>query len=105
MAVPTLTNEQRREALKKAMRIREERAELKKRVRAGELDPWEAWELPLMQKVKTKQFLVCIPGIGNALADQIMTAACISPSRTVGGLGCNQRETLVELVNRYRKDS
>lgn len=105
MPVPTLTNDQRREALKKAMRVREERAALKKRVKEGAIDPWEAWKLPLMQKVKTKAFLVCIPGIGNALADQIMTAAGIAPSRTVKGLGCNQRTALMGLVNRYRKDN
>lgn len=105
MPVPTLTDEQRRDALKKAMQVREERADLKKRIREGAIDPWEAWKLSLMQKVKTKQFLACIPGIGNTRASQIMLAVGISPSRTVKGLGCNQREALVKLVNHYRRDN
>lgn len=54
---------------------------------------------PLVSKMKVKEFLQAIPGIGGAKADKIMHDANIPGNRRLGGLGIRQVEALLEYLS------
>lgn len=90
------------EALEKAAKTRAERTGIKRAVKAGELDPLEAMELPVMQRCLARAFLESLPGIGVAKAAKLMERFGISPRRRVSGLGRHQREEIIDyLKERY----
>ena len=96
--LPTLTPEQREQALKKAAEMRTARAEVKGQLKAG------AVTLPavlkrgadddVVGKMKVTALLESMPGVGKVRAGQIMQRLDIAPSRRVRGLGANQRSAL-----------
>ncbi len=99
MALPTLTDEQRKEALKKAAESRKARAELKEKLKAGELSLKEVLddvENPVVARMKVSMLLESLPGYGKAKAAKIMEQLGISESRRIKGLGKRQREDLLE---------
>lgn len=99
MALPTLTPEQRDAALEKAARVRKERATVKSRLKTGVLKLPDALDRadidPVIGKMKAAAFLACLPGVGPATVDSIMTELEISPRRTVHGIGIRQRRALL----------
>ena len=83
MALPQLTDEQRKQALEKAAAARHARAELREQIKKGE-----------------KSLIESLPGYGKAKAAKIMEELGISATRRVQGLGVRQREQLLEQLTK-----
>lgn len=94
-AVPTLTTEQRRDALAQAAEARRARAELRRDMKAGRIEPTAALDDPRAQRLHVRQFLSAIPGIGERRADKMMLRLRIAQNRRVRGLGHRQRDGLI----------
>ncbi len=98
MPLPTLTPEQRQQALEKAAEARRKRAELKAQLKSGKI----SLEKVLSQdqddtvgKMKVSSVLESLPGVGKVRARKIMEKLDISASRRVRGLGSKQKESLL----------
>jgi len=99
MALPTLTPEQRQQALAKAGEARKKRAELKGELKAGKKtlkDVLAASGDDTVGKMKVTSVLEALPGVGKVRAQKIMEELDISASRRVRGLGARQRELLLD---------
>ena len=94
MTLPTLTPEQRAEALEKAAAARSQRARIKSELKSGELKLSEFFAASETDEVRA--LLVSLPRVGTTTADAILTDVHIAESRRVRGLGANQRAALVE---------
>jgi predicted HAD superfamily phosphohydrolase len=97
MALPKLTAEQRQRYLKKAEEARSARAELRDRLKSGEVSIEEVFDMQsdIARRMKVSTLLESMPGIGKAKAARIMEELGISESRRVQGLGIRQREQLL----------
>ncbi len=95
---PALTDEQRRQALAKAAAVRQARAELKHRLKSGELTLRnllaQADGDDTIGKMKVLAVLESLPGVGKVKARRTMEEIGISESRRVQGLGQQQRAAL-----------
>ena len=99
MALPTLTPEQRTDALKKAAKARQERARLREEIKSGKVTFAQVMKRsadPVVARMRVATLLESLPGFGKAKAAKIMTELGISESRRVQGLGARQREHLME---------
>lgn len=98
MALPTLTPEQRADALAKAAAARKIRAEQKERLRTGASSLADVFadgeKDDAIGKLKVTALLEALPGVGKVRAAKIMTDCEISPNRRVRGLGVKQRAAL-----------
>jgi hypothetical protein len=98
MPLPTLTEEQRREALAKAAEARKKRAQVKGRLKTGNLslrDVLDRREDETVGKMKVSSVLESMPGVGKVRARKLMERLDISASRRVRGLGAKQKEALL----------
>ena len=100
--LPEMTDEQRKAALERAAEARRERTEFKGLVKTGEISLADALADDRAQRIRVHEFLMCIPGIGKAKADDIMRKLGIAENRRVQGLGSRQREGIVELVAKLK---
>ena len=102
MALPQLTDEQRKAALEKAAAARHERAELRGKLKKGEVSLQEILDSddPIASRMKVSTLIESLPGYGKAKAAKIMTDLGISSTRRVKGLGARQREQLVEALSK-----
>ena len=102
MALPQLTDEQRKEALEKAAQARHERAELRENIKSGKVTLEEVLNSddPIASRMKVSALIESLPGYGKAKANKIMEDLGISPSRRVKGLGARQREQLLEALSK-----
>jgi S13-like H2TH domain len=100
MALPTLTPEQRAEALAKAQAARKERSELLASVKAGKVTIAQLLDRKdnVVKKTKVSQIIKALPGYGPAKAAAVMEEAGIDDNRRVGGLGDQQRKKLLDAV-------
>ena len=99
MALPTLTPEQRAQALEKAAEARKKRAELKQQLKSGKVtlaDVLQRSGEDVVGKMKVANVLESLPGVGKVRAQKIMEELDISASRRVRGLGAKQREQLLD---------
>jgi hypothetical protein len=98
MPLPTLNEEQRREALAKAAEARRKRAEIKAQLKAGKLNLRELLNRDddVVGKMKVSNVLESLPGVGKVRAGKLMEKLDISASRRVRGLGTKQRGALLE---------
>jgi signal recognition particle GTPase len=98
MPLPTLNEEQRREALAKAAEARKNRAEVKAQLKAGKLTLKDilSREDNIVGKMKVSNVLESLPGVGKVRAGKLMEKLDISASRRVRGLGAKQRASLLE---------
>jgi hypothetical protein len=99
MPLPTLTEEQRRAALAKAAEARRLRAELKDRLKKGEMGLREVLSKAaddIVGKMKVSSVLESLPGVGKVKARKLMEKLEISTSRRVRGLGAKQRDSLLD---------
>jgi hypothetical protein len=98
MPLPTLTEEQRREALAKAAEARRKRAELKERLKGGRTSLRDVLDMrdDVVAKMKVSSVLEAMPGMGKVRARKLMERLDISASRRVRGLGAKQREALLD---------
>lgn len=106
MPLPPLSPEQRADALNKAAAARKARADLKDRLKKGDvtlaelLDAGESDEV--VGKMRVAAVLESLPGIGKVRAERLMRELGISDTRRVRGLGGNQRRALLEELGRGR---
>ena len=102
MALPELTAEQRKAALEKAAAARHARAELREKIKKGDVTLAEVLdsEDPIAARMKVSALIESLPGYGKAKATKLMNELGISPSRRVKGLGARQREQLLEALNK-----
>ena len=102
MALPQLTDEQRKEALEKAAAARHARAELREQIKTGDVAVKDvlASEDPIAQRMKVSALIESLPGYGKAKAAKIMNELGISATRRVKGLGARQREQLLEALSK-----
>ncbi|HYH32622.1 integration host factor, actinobacterial type [Pseudonocardia sichuanensis] len=102
MALPTLTPEQRAEALKKAAAARTARKELRDAIARGEqtipavLD--RAKSDQVVGKTKVADLLKSLPGYGPAKVSQLLEQTGIDASRRAAGLGDRQRQALIDAL-------
>ena len=102
MALPPLTDEQRKEALEKAAQARHERAELREKIKSGKVTLEEVLDSddPIANRMKVSALIESLPGYGKAKAAKIMDELGISATRRVKGLGARQREQLIEALSK-----
>lgn len=97
MALPKLSDADRKEALRKAVETRQKRADLKKKIKAGKITLNEVLNdshNPIIAKMKVSALLQSLPGIGKARAQKLMSEIGIDVSRRIQGLGSKQRAAL-----------
>jgi hypothetical protein len=101
MALPTLTPEQRADALAKAQAARKKRSELLASVKAGKTSIAQvlAKTDDITKKTKVAQVIKAMHGYGPAKAAAVMEEAGIDDNRRVGGLGEQQRKKLLDAVS------
>lgn len=96
---PSLTPEQRAQALIKAARSRRARAEVKAKVKSGELGISDVLVLAKtdepIAKMRVSELLESLPGVGKIRAAAIMERLAISSPRRIQGLGIHQRAELI----------
>jgi hypothetical protein len=98
MALPQLTEEQRKQALEKAAEARRKRAEIKQQLKNGSLTLPQVLNQPTSEtigKMKVASVLESLPGVGKVRARKIMERLDISSTRRVRGLGAKQKESLL----------
>ncbi len=102
LALPTLTPEQRAEALAKAAEARKARSELLANIKSGKesIDAVlnRAKEDKTVGKTKVTQLLKAVPGLGQVKVMALMEQAGIDPDRRAAGLGDRQREALINAL-------
>lgn len=99
MALPTLTPEQRAEALAKAAEARKARSELLASIKSGKQSIEKvlkaAKDDKTIGKTKVAQLLKAVPGLGAVKVAALMEQAGIDKDRRAAGLGARQREALL----------
>ena len=102
MALPQLTDEQRKAALEKAAAASHARAELREKIKKGEVSLEEVLNSddPIANRMKVTALIESLPGYGKAKAAKIMDELGISSTRRVKGLGARQREQLIEALSK-----
>lgn len=102
MALPELSDDQRRAALKKAAATRHARSALCKELKQGKLSAGDVLGdtgNEAAMRMRVQKFIESLPGYGKARADKLMKELGISPSRRVQGLGARQRVELLERLD------
>lgn len=97
MAIRALDEGTRREALERAAEARRERAQYKVLLKAGEAslaDALASQSVPI-RRMRVRELLVSLPGVGRAGAEEAMACARVADGRRVSGLGPRQREALL----------
>jgi hypothetical protein len=97
---PSLTPEQREQALAKAAEARRVRAELKEKLKMGSLSLADllaqAEGDDHIGKMKVLAVIEALPGVGKVKARRTMEEIGIADTRRVRGLGDQQRKALLE---------
>lgn len=97
-----LTEEERSRAREKATAARNARADIKARIKSGELTVEEVIVThasdEAIGRLKVVDLLRALPGVGERRAAGIMATVGIAPTRRVRGLGVHQRKALIELL-------
>jgi hypothetical protein len=103
MALPNLSDADRKAALAKAAEARQKRAELRAQIKKGSVSFAQVMKRsddPIVARMKVSTLLESLPGFGKAKAAKIMDELEISESRRVQGLGARQREMLMERLGK-----
>lgn len=99
MAIPQLTQEERKAALEKAKAARIKRAEIRDELKAGKLTLAQVLEMkddPIVGRMKVSTLIETLPGYGKAKAQKVMAELHIAESRRLRGLGERQQAALLE---------
>lgn len=95
---PKLTLEQRERALQVAKQARRSRADIKERIRSGELKVAQVFELAAtneaIAKMRVFELLEAIPGFGKVRVSSLLDRLGISATRRIQGLGVLQMQRL-----------
>ena len=101
---PQLSDDQRKEALLKAAASRKRRAEVKFKIKNGEFSIDTVLEIAknedAIAKMRVKELLESMTGVGKIRAQSLMERLNISPTRRIQGLG---RHQIKELRNEFMK--
>ena len=107
MALPTLTAEERAQALEKATQARQLRAQLKADIASGKVTLRSLLEgkfgpysdtPEVVNKTKAVQLLQSVKGVGAVKAQTLMSQCNIAENRRFGGLGQDQRRRLTQAL-------
>jgi hypothetical protein len=102
--LPKLTPEDRSRALAKAAQARRDRAQLKERLRSGELTLADVLDRAdhddTVARTRVVEVLVSLPGVGPVRAAGIMARCDVGETRRLRGLGALQRAALLAAVAR-----
>ena len=100
MPVPAHSPQQREQARSRAVAARRERAELRGRLKHGQVGLAEvldrASDDPSIARMRVLTLVESLPGVGPATAVRVMDELGIAHSRRVRGLGPHQRTALQE---------
>lgn len=99
MAIPELTDEQRRENLRRAAGARREKAGLLHALKDGKVTLAEVLDDPRAERIRVETLIRALPGYGAAKSQLLMNELGIAHSRRVKGLGVRQRKALLEAVS------
>ncbi|MFD9502363.1 integration host factor, actinobacterial type [Streptomyces sp. NPDC060035] len=99
MALPNLSAEARASALKRAVAVRQERADLLAAIKDGKVSLQDVLgrDDPVVARIPVRRLLESLPRIGKIRAGQIVKEFGISETRRVHGLGTRQKERLLAL--------
>lgn len=99
---PEMTADAREAGRMKALAVRQERAEIKRKIKHGELSPVDALKLDVVKSMHVYEFLKALPGVGYPTAKKIMARLRIDEKKRIGGLGSVQavafRDYIAEVV-------
>ena len=99
MAIPKLSEEERKAALEKAKEARIKRAEVREQLKAGKITLEQVIDMrddPIVGRMKVSTLIETLPGYGKAKSEKIMNELQIAESRRLRGLGDRQRAALLE---------
>ncbi len=99
-APPKLTTQERRDALKAAVAARRSRAAFEEEIKVGKKSWKDAFSAQdeSIKKMRVRELIESLPGVGEVRAKNILEKAGISPTRRIGGVGRSQYEKLLELM-------
>lgn len=105
-APPQLSPEARMAALAKAAQYRKRRAEIKSKIKRGEFSIDTVLEIAANEdavaKMRVRELLEALTGVGKVRASALMQRLNISPNRRIAGLG---RHQIKELRSEFMKTS
>ena len=99
MAIPKLTEAERKAALKKAKEARIKRAKVREKLKTGKLTRAQVIDMkddPVVGRMKVSTLIETLPGYGKAKSEKIMNELQIAESRRLRGLGERQKAALLE---------
>lgn len=109
MSAPVRSLDQRMNALELANQIRVYRADLKRRIAAGDIDIETVLrgDDPMLATMKVWDLLMAVPKVGRTKANRALQRTRTSPTKTIGGLSERQRQEIIDAVmprySRYRR--
>ncbi len=99
MALPKLSLEEKRKALKKAQEVRSKRAKIRQNLKKGKTTIREVLNNindDVVAKMRVVYLLESLPRIGKVKTKKIMNDIGIDETRRIQGLGNRQRQALLE---------
>ena len=99
MSLPFLSQDEKLDALKKAQEMRSKRAELRTKLKKGNLtlqDVLESADDEVIARMRVTYLLQSLPQVGKVTSEKIMREIGINENRRVQGLGNRQREQLLQ---------
>lgn len=99
MALPKLSLEEKRKALKKAQEVRSKRAKIRQNLKKGKTTIREVLNNindDVVARMRVVYLLESLPRIGKVKTKKIMNDIGIDETRRIQGLGNRQRQALLE---------
>lgn len=99
MALPKLSLEEKRKALKKAQDVRSKRAKIRQNLKNGKTNILEVLANindDVVAKMRVVYLLESLPRIGKVKTKKIMNDIGIDETRRIQGLGNRQKQALIE---------
>ncbi len=99
MALPKLSLEEKRRALKKAQEVRSKRAKIRQNLKNGKTTIREVLANindDVVAKMRVVYLLESLPRIGKVKTKKIMNDIGIDETRRIQGLGNRQKQALIE---------
>ncbi|MGE5550174.1 MAG: integration host factor, actinobacterial type [Bacteroidota bacterium] len=99
MALPKLSLDEKKKALKKAQEIRSKRAKIRQNLKNGKMTIRQVLadiNDDVVAKMRVAYLLESLPRIGKVRTRKIMTDIGINETRRVQGLGNRQKQALLE---------
>lgn len=99
MALPKLSLDEKKKALKKAQEVRSKRAKIRQNLKAGKTTIREVLDNindDVIAKMRVVYLLESLPRIGKVKTKKIMNDIGIDETRRIQGLGNRQKQALIE---------